>query len=119
MISGAAVPRGGRLRDRRGLRAEERLRAGLLRQGRHAAGRDHHRRRQDHQDTTAGRMMLRDSLNHKFQNATLALIISASVSVTDVLFLKHGSRILRQSSNPLCGFLKSQASYLCAKQHTA
>ena len=37
----------------------------------------------------------------------------------DILFLKHVSRILRQSSIPVCGSWKSQASSLWAKQHRA
>ena len=38
---------------------------------------------------------------------------------SDILFLKHGSRILRWSFNPECGSWKSQASSLWAKQHRA
>ena len=37
----------------------------------------------------------------------------------DVFFLKHARSILRQSSNPVCGSWKSQASSLWAKQHIA
>ena len=37
----------------------------------------------------------------------------------DILFLKHDSRILRQSSDPVCGSWKSQASSPWAKQHRA
>ena len=35
----------------------------------------------------------------------------------DILFLKHDSSIFRQSSNPVCGSWKSQASSPWAKQH--
>ena len=37
----------------------------------------------------------------------------------DILFLKQNSRIIRQSSNRVCGSWKSQASSLWAKQHRA
>ena len=36
----------------------------------------------------------------------------------DSLFLKHGSSILRQSSNPVCGSWKSQAHFLCGLNTT-
>ena len=36
------------------------------------------------------------------------------VVLTDLLFLKHGSRILRQSSNPACGFSMTEQVRLCA-----
>ena len=36
---------------------------------------------------------------------------------TDKLFLNHNSSIFRQSSNPVCGSWKSQASSLWAKQY--
>ena len=39
--------------------------------------------------------------------------------VPDILFLKHACSILRQSSSPVCGSWKSQASSLWAKQHRA
>ena len=42
-----------------------------------------------------------------------------SDKVADILFLKHACNILRQSSNPVCGSRKSQASSPWAKQHRA
>ena len=36
------------------------------------------------------------------------------MSETDVLFLKHDSSILRQSSNPVCGFSMMEQARLCA-----
>ena len=36
----------------------------------------------------------------------------------DILFLKPACSILRQSSNPVCGSWKSQASSLCAKKQS-
>ena len=38
---------------------------------------------------------------------------------TDILFLKHASRILRQSPSPVCGSRKSQTSSPWSKQHRA
>ena len=38
---------------------------------------------------------------------------------SDILFLKHGSSIIRQSSYPVFGSWKSRASSLWAKQHRA
>ena len=35
----------------------------------------------------------------------------------DILFVKHDSGIFRQTSNPVCGSWKSQASSPWAKQH--
>ena len=36
------------------------------------------------------------------------------VGETDILSLKHDSRIFRQSSNPVCGFSTMEQSRLCA-----
>ena len=36
---------------------------------------------------------------------------------SDILFINHDSSTFRQSSNPVCGSWKSQASSLWAKQH--
>ena len=38
---------------------------------------------------------------------------------TDILFPKHDSYIFRQSSNPVCGSKRSQASSLWVKRHIA
>ena len=42
-----------------------------------------------------------------------------SIFQTNILFLMHTCTTLRQSSNPVCGSWKNQASLLWAKQHRA
>ena len=43
-----------------------------------------------------------------------AIKVGASADRSDILFLKHGSSILIQSSNPVCGFSMLEQVRLCA-----
>ena len=64
------------------------------------------------------------SVRSSFKDSGIDVDTNAAVSQSharsaDILFLKHDSSIFKQSSNPVCGSRKSQASSPWAKLHRA
>ena len=63
-----------------------------------------------------------DALRHDERHVLLVVLVVLALLlppllrhlVTDLLFLKHDSRILRQSSNPVCGYSMMEQVRLCA-----